>query len=127
MQFRPITFLLLAMLALLGPATQANGTEFRKLAQLRISMTIVDSCDVDLAPLRSGAAPADARVECNSFMPHQLISTPLPEALSNPGTTPPELLAPPQRAAVDSLAAISPADTELLPSPNTVTVVTVIF
>lgn len=127
MRCRPITFLMLAMLALLGSSTQASAAEFRKLAQFRISMTLVDSCDVDLAPLRSGAAPEDARVECNSFMPYQSVSAPLPTTPSKPGAARPELLAPPQREAVDYLAALSPADTGLFSSPNTVTVVTVIF
>lgn len=127
MQCRPITFLVLVMLALLVPNTQTSAAEFRKLAKFRISMTIVDSCEVDLARQPSGAAAEDARVECSSFMPHQLTSAAFPAAPSKLEADRPERLAFPQQGTMDYLAALSPADAGLFSSPNTVTVVTVTF
>lgn len=124
MQCRPITLLILALLGL--SHAQANAGELRKQAQLRISMTIVDSCDVELVRSRSGAAAEDARVECSTFMPHHsaLANQGVPASAPRPAEA--DSRGPSQSGASADLAAFFPTDLALLTS-GTVTIATVIF
>ncbi len=68
----PLRRLVILVLALaITPALQADAGNASRQAQLRISLTIIDSCDIVLAA--DDARPSrDARVECSGFMPHQL-------------------------------------------------------
>jgi len=125
MQCLPITLLIAALMGLSSATANAGGQH--KQAQLRVSMTIVDSCDVELVRLRSGAAARDARVECSSFMPHQLLLAPLPTTLLDSSAVRLERAAPAQRETGGSLAALSPADAGAFPSVDRVTVATVTF
>lgn len=123
MQRRPNMLLIVALLAVCSMPASAAG--FRKQAQLRISMTIVDSCEVALAGSGSGTT-AEARVQCSTFMPHQSTSAELRTQSADPGLTTAEsrtflALAPPAY-----LAALSPHDA-LRGASGRVTVATVIF
>jgi hypothetical protein len=76
MRFRPL-LLPVGALALLAMASaspaDANGQS--RQAELRISLTVVDSCDIALPARQAGPSDA-ADVDCSAFMPHQLAVTP---------------------------------------------------
>lgn len=124
MQRRPITVLMVVLLACVP--VQASAGEHRKQAQLRISMTIVDSCDVELVRSRPGAAAEAARVACSTFMPHQSIMAKPPALAADRRPAQANSPGPAQPATVTDLSALSAGD--LPPSyTDTVLVATVTF
>lgn len=124
MKPRPNMLLLVVLMA--GSSIQASAAEFRKQAQLRISITIVDSCDVALVRSRSGASADDARVECSTFMPHQLTLAEWRTPSMDRRLTQVDFSDFAQAATAAKLAAPSPDDA-LRTSMGMVTVATVIF
>jgi hypothetical protein len=74
MATRTILSLVLTAAALAAVPVDAGGL---RQAQLRISLSIVDSCDIALVPAEPAdegtrTAPATAQVQCSDGMPHQL-------------------------------------------------------
>ncbi|WP_411832565.1 hypothetical protein [Pseudoxanthomonas mexicana] len=78
MPFPRLALVLLAATLLL-PALTATAANQRKQAQLRISLTLVDGCDIRL-PADPGAAGQDTRVECSDDLPHHFALQPPPRA-----------------------------------------------
>lgn len=71
MQVRPFVLPLAVFTALAASSAlhaDAGGLH-RKPAQLRISVTLVDSCEIELPGTPDSGATA--QVECSEFMPHQ--------------------------------------------------------
>lgn len=81
MQYRPIMLPLaaLAMLATMSALRAEGGGRQHRQAQLRISLTVVDSCDIRLLTHGAPGRGEAAQVDCSGFMPHQLVlDTPEP-------------------------------------------------
>jgi hypothetical protein len=90
MRFRPLMLPLgaLALLAM-ASASPADANGQNRQAELRISLTVVDSCDIALPAQPAGQSDA-AHVDCSAFMPHQLAVTPWTPSNARPADAMPD-------------------------------------
>lgn len=122
MRFRPIisSLAVLAVLAFVPPSAEAGGTQ-RIRIPLRVSLTLVDGCEVGPSRPEAPDHGEPVRVECSHAMPRQF------ELATHPAPPAPADDAHPSPASPAGTPPPAPAHHETLVQEQDVTIVTVSF